>query len=79
MVTLNALRGYLIREYAIRQEDNQMWQALVDRLLIDNNHIVCDSYGNLQLLDNQLLPVVCHRNQSAHNSCRTLRLLSSGN
>ena len=61
LVTPNALRSYLIREQALPIDDVQMWQAILDRLLIDNNHIVCDSYGNLQLLEHQLLPVVCHR------------------
>ena len=61
LVTPNALRGYLIREHALPIDDVQMWQSILDRLLIDNNHIVCDSYGNLQLLEHLLLPVVCHR------------------
>ena len=61
LVTPNALRGYLIRENALSADDALMWQALIDRLLIVNNHIACDSYGNLQLLEHQLLPVVCHR------------------
>lgn len=61
LVTPNALRGHLIREHALYDADTQIWQSLIDRLLTDNNHIVCDSYGNLQLLDRQLLPVVCHR------------------
>lgn len=61
LVTPNALHGYLIREHALPADDTQTWQAILDRLLIDNNHIVCDSYGNLQLLEHLLLPVVCHR------------------
>lgn len=61
LVTPNALRGYLIREHALPTDDALMWQALTDRLLIVNNHIVCDSYGCSQLLDHRLLPVVCHR------------------
>jgi len=61
LVTLNALRGYLIREHALHQEDTPMWQAIVERLLIENHHVACDSYGNRQLLGHQLLPVVCHR------------------
>ena len=61
LVTPNGLRGYLIREHALPTDDTLMWQALTDGLLIVNNHIVCDSYGNLQLLEHQLLPVVCHR------------------
>ena len=65
LVTPNALHGYLIREHALPADDTQTWQAILDRLLIDNNHIVCDSYGNLQLLEHQLLPVVCHRKDKA--------------
>ena len=61
LVTPNALRGYLVREHALPDNDTQMWQAIIERLLTDSNHIVCDSYGGLQLLDHQLLPVVCHR------------------
>lgn len=61
LVTPNALRGYLIREHALPTDNALMWQALIERLQIDNNHIVCDSYGNLQLLEHQLLPIVCHR------------------
>lgn len=61
LVTPNALRGYLIREHALRQEDTPIWQTIIERLLIENNHIMCDSYGCCQLLDRHLLPVVCHR------------------
>ena len=61
LVTPNALCGYLIREHALQQEDVQIWQAIIDRLLMVNNHIVCDSYGNRQLMERQMLPVVCHR------------------
>lgn len=61
LVTPNALRGYLIREHALSENDVQMWQTIVDRLLVANNHIYCDSYGDLQLMNHQLLPVVCHR------------------
>ena len=61
LVTPNALHGYLIREHALHDANTQIWQSLVGRLLTDNNHVVCDSYGNLQLLDRQLFPVVCHR------------------
>jgi hypothetical protein len=61
LVTPNALRGYLIREYALPADDALMWQEIIDRLQIVNNHIVCDSYGNQQLLESLLLPVVCHR------------------
>ena len=61
LVTPNALQSYLIREHALRLEDTPIWQTIVERLLIDSNHIFCDSYGCHQLLDHRLLPVVCHR------------------
>ena len=35
---------------------------LKNRLMVDNLHITCDSYGSLTLLSKRLLPVVCHRN-----------------
>ena len=75
LVTPNALRGYLIREHALPIDDVQMWQSILDRLLIDNNHIVCDSYGNLQLLEHLLLPVVCHRKDKP--SCNGAVLVSA--
>ena len=61
LVTPNALRGYLIREHALQENDAELWQAILSRLLMANNHIHCDSYGDLQLLHQPLLPVVCHR------------------
>lgn len=61
LVTPNALRTYLIREHALQENDTEQWQAILDRLLIVNNHIFCDSFGDCLLLHHQLLPVVCHR------------------
>lgn len=61
LVSPNALRSYLMREHALQENDNQTWQAVLNRLLIANNHIHCDSFGDLLLMNHQLLPVVCHR------------------
>ena len=61
LVTPAALRGYLVRERALRYEDQPSWEALLTKLLITDNHVFCDGYGNRQLLDRPLLPVVCHR------------------
>ena len=61
LITPPALRGYLISEHALRQDDEQTWEAMLPKLLIDNGHVYCDGYGNRLLLGNQLLPVVCHR------------------
>ena len=61
LVTPAALHGFLVRERALPTNDAEAWQALQSRLLIDGPHISCDTYGTSGLLKEQLLPVVCHR------------------
>lgn len=58
---LAALRGYLQRECSPYQFNAEIWKELQQRLLNDSTTIICDSYGNTQLLNGTLLPVVCHR------------------
>ena len=58
---LPALEGYLRRECSLAQMDGSSWLDLQGRLLTSAGQVVCDSYGNLQLLQQYLLPVVCHR------------------
>ena len=60
-LTLLALKGYLQRECGATQFNTDKWEMLQQRLLTENNAIVCDSYGNSQLLSARLLPVICHR------------------
>ena len=60
-LTLPALKGYLQRECGAAQFNTGKWEMLQQRLLTENNAIVCDSYGNSQLLSARLLPVICHR------------------
>ena len=60
-LTLPALKGYLQRECGAAQFNTGKWEMLQQRLLTENNAVVCDSYGNSQLLSARLLPVVCHR------------------
>lgn len=60
-LTLPALKGYLQRECGTVQCSDEKWETLKERLLTGNNAVVCDSYGNRQLLNARLLPVVCHR------------------
>ena len=62
LVTPSALRGYLVRERGLADTDQETWEALKSRLLLEDNHIYCDGYGHSQLLERLLLPVVCHRN-----------------
>jgi REP element-mobilizing transposase RayT len=61
LLTLSALRGYLQRECSPYQFNAEIWERVSGRLLVDGNNIICDSYGNRQLLNGKLLPVVCHR------------------
>ena len=39
--------------------------AITQRLLQEDGYVVCDSYGNAELLHRRLLPVVCHRKDAA--------------
>jgi len=70
---LSALKSYLKRECGASLFDEEIWATLAPRLLqhtafIDCDRqsklaafVDCDSYGNRQLLERRLLPVVCHR------------------
>ena len=60
-VTLSALRGYLVREHALSDNDQEVWQMLCGRLVTTDGSVWCDGYGSTQLLERHLLPVVCHR------------------
>lgn len=60
-LTLPALRGYLQRECPPHLFTAEIWGQIEGRLLTANGRIVCDSYGDLTLLQRRLLPVVCHR------------------
>ncbi len=63
-VSLPALRGFLQRECHPSQITDETWRLLSSRLLTtthEKTFIICDSYGDRQLLQRRLLPVVCHR------------------
>lgn len=61
LVTPSALKGYLTKEHALRDDDTDTWNTLHSKLTTANSHVLCDSYGSLDLLTHRLLPVVCHR------------------
>lgn len=63
-VTINALRGYLERECPM-QLTTEGFASIEKRLKQVNGRITCDSYGSIELLKHRLLPVVCHRKDSA--------------
>lgn len=59
-VALRALQGYLQRECPWQLTD-EAFCSLGKQLLQADGHVICDSYGNKELLYRRLLPVVCHR------------------
>ena len=63
-VTINALRGYLERECPL-QLTSEGFASLEKRLKQVKGRITCDSYGSIDLLKHRLLPVVCHRKDTA--------------
>lgn len=64
-VTLPALKGYLHRVCGHHAFDDIIWESIKQRLLLKDGRVVCDSYGDIDLLHGRLLPVVCHR-RDAH-------------
>jgi hypothetical protein len=60
-LSLSALKGYLLRECRPLQTVAQAWNGIKPRLLAEDGLVVCDSYGNRELLACRLLPVGCHR------------------
>jgi hypothetical protein len=76
VLTLPALKGYLQRECG-RQYDADKWEAISQRLLTEDNAVVGDSYGNLELLKGRLLPVVCHRKDAGLFEAHKARCLDA--
>ena len=64
-LTPSALRGFLQRECLPKHATPDALTAIECRLLLANGMIALDTYGNRQLLDSRLLPVVCHRKDKA--------------
>lgn len=64
-LTPSALRGFLQRECLPKHATPDALTAIECRLLLANGKIALDTYGNRQLLDSRLLPVVCHRKDKA--------------
>lgn len=79
-VALRALQSYLQRECP-RQLTDEAFSTLDKRLLLVGGHVVCDSYGNKDLLSKRLLPVVCHRKDAAlfeHQKARCMQEAAAG-
>ena len=76
-LTPSALCGYLRRECSPYQFTAEIWEHLWQRLLIADHFIICDSYGNIQLLNHTLLPVVCHRKDASQFEKQKARCLAA--
>ena len=79
-VSLRALHAYLQRECP-RQLTDETFSSLAKRLLQIDGRVVCDNYGDVKLLQRQLLPVVCHRKDAAlyeHQKARCLKEAANG-
>ena len=63
-LSIRALNGYLQRECP-RQMTLESFSAITQRLLQEEGYVIGDSYGNAELLQRRLLPVVCHRKDAA--------------
>lgn len=74
---LPALKGYLQRECGTPLIDEDKWENIQNRLLINDGMVTCDSYGNRQLLQCRMLPVVCHRKDKASFTLQKQRCLTA--
>ena len=63
-LSTKALLRYLQQECHPSQIGPEKWQELQERLLTENGMVVCDSYGNTEIAQRRMLPVVCHRKDS---------------
>ena len=64
-VTPSAMCGYLRRVCPAHLFTPAIWQELEVRFLMEDSHIRCDSFGNRELLQRHLRPVICHRKDAA--------------
>lgn len=60
-LTPSALHGFLQRECLTKHATPDALSAIGHRLLLKDGMVALDTYGNRQLLNSRLLPVVCHR------------------
>lgn len=80
-LTLPALKGYLQRECGPHCFDDEIWESICQRILTNGKYVICDSYGDTQLLKCKLLPIVCHRKDARtfeRQKSQSLSLAASG-
>ena len=67
-LSLRALKGYLQQECSPAQFNEEIWQRIEKLLIVKDGHVFCDSYGDCGMLNKPILPVVCHRKDTALHS-----------
>jgi len=80
-LTPSALRGYLQRECLSKHATPEALNEIEYRLLLADEKIALDTYGNRQLLNGRLLPVVCHikdKNRFSEQKARCIEEAAKG-
>ena len=74
-LSLRALKGYLQQECSPAQFNEEIWQRIEKLLIVKDGHVYCDSYGNCEMLNCPILPVVCHRKDTLLHSHQLQRCM----
>ena len=70
-----ALKSYLQQECSPAQFNEEIWQRIEKLLIVKDGHVYCDSYGNCEMLNCPILPVVCHRKDTLLHSLQLQRCM----
>ena len=74
-LSLRALKSYLQQECSPAQFNEEIWQRIEKLLIVKDGHVYCDSYGDCAMLNNPILPVVCHRKDALLHSRQLQRCM----
>ena len=74
-LSLRALKSYLQKECSPAQFNEEIWQRIEKLLIVKDGHVYCDSYGNCEMLNCPILPVVCHRKDTLLHSHQLQRCM----
>ena len=70
-----ALKSYLQKECSPTQFNEDIWRRIEKLLIVKDGHVYCDSYGNCEMLNCPILPVVCHRKDTLLHSHQLQRCM----
>jgi len=74
-LSLRALKSYLQKECSPTQFNEDIWRRIEKLLIVKDGHVYCDSYGNCEMLNCPILPVVCHRKDTLLHSHQLQRCM----